>query len=251
LTSFDLCLRASGIDNVIRCQNPADALRIIDGQPLGAMVLDLSMPGVTGQEILTRVRETRPELPVIVATGVESIESAVACMKLGALDYLAKPVEEERLVASVRTALEMGRLRRENTSLRQCLVLDRLTRPEAFAHFTTASPKMRQIFQYLEAVSVSSEPILINGETGVGKELAAQAVHKLTCAQKPFVAVNVAGLDDTVFSDTLFGHRKGAFTGAIASRKGMVEQAAHGVLFLDEIGDLNESSEVKLLRLLQ
>lgn len=251
LNSFDLCLRSSGIDNTVCCQNPAEALRIIDERPLGAMILDLSMPGVTGQDILAHVREARPELPVIVATGVESIESAVECMKLGALDYLAKPVEEERLVASVRTALEMSRLRRENTSLRQCLVLDRLTRPEAFAHFTTASPKMRQIFQYLEAVSVSSEPILINGETGVGKELAARAVHKLTCAQKPFVAVNVAGLDDTVFSDTLFGHRKGAFTGAIAARKGMVEQAADGVLFLDEIGDLNETSQVKLLRLLQ
>jgi DNA-binding NtrC family response regulator len=251
LNSFDLCLRASGIDNVVCVQNPAEALRIIDGQPLGAMVLDLSMPGVTGQEILAHVRETRPELPVIVATGVESIESAVECMKLGALDYLAKPVEEERLTASVRTALEMSRLRRENTSLRESLVEDRLAKPEAFAHFTTASPKMRQIFKYLEAISASPEPILIHGETGVGKELAARAVHRLACPGKPFVAVNVAGLDDTVFSDTLFGHRKGAFTGAVTARKGMVEQAGDGVLFLDEIGDLGETSQVKLLRLLQ
>ncbi len=251
LTSFDLCLRSCGIDNIICCQKPAEALRIIDGQPLGAMILDLSMPGVTGQEILAHVRETRPELPVIVATGVESIESAVECMKLGALDYLAKPVEEERLMASVRTALEMSRLRRENTSLRESLVQDRLANPQAFAHFTTASIKMRQIFKYLEAVAASPEPILINGETGVGKELAARAVHKLSCPGKPFVAVNVAGLDDMVFSDTLFGHRKGAFTGAVLARKGLVEQAADGVLFLDEIGDLNETSQVKLLRLLQ
>lgn len=251
LNSFELCLRASGIDNIVCCQNPAEALRIINDQPLGAMILDLSMPGVTGQDILTHVRGARPELPIIVATGLESIESAVECMKLGALDYLAKPVEEERLVASVRTALEMSRLRRENTSLRESLVLDRLGRPEAFAHFTTVSPKMRQIFQYMEAVSASSEPILITGETGVGKELAARAVHKLACPGKPFVAVNVAGLDDTVFSDTLFGHRKGAFTGAITARKGMVDQAAGGVLFLDEIGDLHETSQVKLLRLLQ
>ncbi|PKN43397.1 MAG: two-component system response regulator [Deltaproteobacteria bacterium HGW-Deltaproteobacteria-18] len=251
LTSFGLSLRACGIDNIICCQKPAEAMRIIDEQALGAMILDLSMPGMTGQEILSHVRETHPELPVIVATGVESIESAVECMKLGALDYLAKPVEAERLEASVRNALEMSRLRRENTSLRQCLVLDRLTRPEAFAHFTTASPKMRQIFQYLEAVSASPESILINGETGVGKELAAKAVHKLTCPGRPFVTVNVAGLDDMVFSDTLFGHRKGAFTGAVTVRKGLVEQAADGVLFLDEIGDLSETSQVKLLRLLQ
>lgn len=251
LTSFDMCLRSNGIDNVICCENPARALGIIDSQPLGAMILDLSMPGVSGEEVLAHVRETRPELPVIVATGVESIESAVACMKLGAQDYLAKPVEKERLTASVRTALEVSRLRRENTSLRQCLVLDRLSKPEAFAHFTTVSPKMRQIFQYLEAICASAEPILIMGETGTGKELTARAVHKLTCPQKPFVAVNVAGLDDMVFSDTLFGHRKGAFTGAVTARKGLVEQAAGGVLFLDEIGELKESSQVKLLRLMQ
>ncbi len=251
LNSFELCLRANGIDNVICCQNPTEALGTIDSRQLGAVVLDLSMPGITGQEILGHVRETLPELPVIVATGVESIESAVECMKLGALDYLAKPVEEERLVASVRTALEMSRLRRENVSLRESLVQDRLANPQAFAHFATASPKMRQIFKYLEAVAASPEPILINGETGVGKELTARAVHNLTCPKKPFVAVNVAGLDDMVFSDTLFGHRKGAFTGAVTTRKGLVEQAADGVLFLDEIGDLSESSQVKLLRLLQ
>ncbi len=251
LNSFNLSLRSFGIDNIICCSNPREALQIIDNQHLGALILDLSMPGVSGQEILTQVRETHPELPVIVATGVETIESAVACMKLGALDYLAKPVEEERLAASVRTALEMSRLRRENSSLRQCLVIDRLGKPEAFAHFSTASLKMRQIFQYIEAVGCSSEPILITGETGVGKELMAQAVHKIACPQKPFVAVNVAGLDDMVFSDTLFGHRKGAFTGAMTARKGLVEQAGDGVLFLDEIGDLSESSQVKLLRLLQ
>ena len=251
LNSFNLSLRSFGIDNIICCSNPLEARQIIDNQPLGALILDLSMPVVSGQEILTKVRETHPELPVIVATGVETIESAVACMKLGALDYLAKPVEEERLAASVRTALEMSRLRRENSSLRQCLVVDRLGKPEAFAHFSTASLKMRQVFQYLEAVGCSSEPILITGETGVGKELMALAVHKIACPQKPFVAVNVAGLDDLVFSDTLFGHRKGAFTGAMTARKGLVEQAGDGVLFLDEIGDLSESSQVKLLRLLQ
>ncbi len=251
LNSFDLSLRSFGIDNIICCARAQEALDILARSTLGAMILDLSMPEVSGYEILAQTRELYPELPVIVATGIETIESAVECMKLGALDYLAKPVEEERLIASVRTALEMSRLRRENTSLRQCLSLDKLEHPEAFAHITTASLKMRQLFQYVEAVGCSSEPILISGETGVGKELMAQAVHKLTCPQKPFVAVNVAGLDDMVFSDTLFGHRKGAFTGAMNNRKGLVEQAGDGVLFLDEVGDLNEASQVKLLRLLQ
>lgn len=251
LNSFELCLRASGVNHILSCQNPARALEIIGDRMLGAMILDLNMPGISGQAILSHVRETCPDLPVIVVTGVESIESAVECMKLGAIDYLAKPVEEERLAASVRTALEMSRLRRENSSLRRCLALDQLAKPEAFAHFITASPKLRQIFQYLEAISISPEPILITGETGVGKELVAQAVHKLICPQKPFVAVNAAGLDDMMFNDTLFGHRKGAFTGAATSRKGLVEQAGDGVLFLDEIGDLEKLSQTKLLRLLQ
>lgn len=251
LHSFELCLRAVGIDNVLCCQHAPDALSIIQARRLGAVVLDLCMPGLSGLDILAQARELRPDLPVIVVTGVESIESAVECMKGGAQDYLAKPVEEERLVASVRTALEMSRLRRENASLRQSLVEDHLNNPEAFAHFTTVSPKMRQIFKYLEAISVSSEPVLICGETGVGKELAALSIHNLAYSNKPFVAVNVAGLDDMIFSDTLFGHRKGAFTGAVHARKGLVEQAGDGILFLDEIGDLRETSQIKLLRLLQ
>ncbi len=251
LNSFDLSLRSLGIDNIICCSRSPEALEIIAGGRLDAVVLDLSMPEIDGREILARTKELQPELPVIVVTGVDTIESAVECMKLGALDYLAKPVEEERLAASVRTALEISRLRRENTSLRHYFAQDRLERPEAFAHFCTASPKVRQIFQYLEAVGCSAEPILIMGETGVGKELAARAVHNLFPPQRPFVAVNVAGLDDMVFSDTLFGHRKGAFTGAVEARKGLVEQAGNGVLFLDEIGELHEASQVKLLRLLQ
>ncbi|GAB1409387.1 sigma-54 dependent transcriptional regulator [Desulfovibrionales bacterium] len=251
LRSFDLCLRGAGIDNILCCHHAPDAVHILRTQTLGAVVLDLCMPGLSGLEILTQAQELCPDLPVLVVTGVESIESAVECMKRGAQDYLAKPVEEERLVASVRTALEMSRLRRENASLRNSLVLDQLHHPEAFAHFTTVSPLMRQIFKYLEAITVSAEPVLITGETGVGKELAARAIHSLACGAKPFVAVNVAGLDDMMFSDTLFGHRKGAFTGAVNVRKGLVEQAGEGILFLDEIGDLRETSQIKLLRLLQ
>jgi DNA-binding NtrC family response regulator len=251
LNSFEMSLRCFGIDNIICTAHSGDALQIIESTPVDAMILDLCMPGISGQDILHRVTRKLPDLPVIVATGVESIESAVECMKVGAFDYLAKPVEEERLVASVRTALELSRLRRENSSLRQCFVLDTLQHPEAFAHFITASTKMRQIFQYLEAIRGSSQPILIMGETGVGKELVARAVHNLGCPDFPFMAVNVAGLDDMMFSDTLFGHRKGAFTGAVSGRKGLVEQAGEGILFLDEIGDLGEASQVKLLRLIQ
>ena len=131
------------------------------------------------------------------------------------------------------------------------MITDRLEHGEAFYRIVTVSRRMRALFQYLEAIASSSEPVLITGETGSGKELLAEAVHRLSGRSGEFVAVNMAGLDDTLFSDTLFGHRKGAFSGADMAREGMVARAGGGTLFLDEIGDLTPASQVKLLRLLQ
>jgi DNA-binding NtrC family response regulator len=128
---------------------------------------------------------------------------------------------------------------------------DKLEHPEVFSEMVTCSARMRSIFQYVEAIAASPRPLLITGETGVGKELVARAVHRLSRRKGAFVPVNVAGLDDNVFADTLFGHKKGAFTGAEQARGGLLEQAAGGTLFLDEIGDLSHASQVKLLRLLQ
>ena len=142
-------------------------------------------------------------------------------------------------------------LQSELTSLKEYLVTDRLEHEDVFSLFITRSKLMRAIFQYLEVIAPSGQPVLITGDTGVGKELIAQIIHSLSGCQGEFVAVNIAGLDDMVFSDTLFGHKKGAFTGAENEREGLVARAAGGTLFLDEIGALNESSQVKLLRLLQ
>ncbi|MGE5239713.1 MAG: sigma-54 interaction domain-containing protein [Chloroflexota bacterium] len=142
-------------------------------------------------------------------------------------------------------------LRLEVSSLRQHLFSDRLAREEAFSSIVTRSKKMRAIFQYVEVIAESPQPVLIVGETGVGKELIARVIHELSGRPGSYVTVNVAGLDDAVFSDTLFGHRKGAYTGADSAREGLIAQASDGTLFLDEIGDLKESSQVKLLRLLQ
>jgi len=160
-------------------------------------------------------------------------------------------VEESRFVSSVKRALELRALRRQVVALKHSLMSDHLEHSEAFAHIVTASRRMRALFQYLEAIAGSGEPVLITGETGSGKELLAEAVHRLSGRKGAFVPVNVAGLDDTLFSDTLFGHRKGAFSGADATREGMVARAGGGTLFLDEIGDLTAASQVKLLRLLQ
>jgi DNA-binding NtrC family response regulator len=139
----------------------------------------------------------------------------------------------------------------ELTSLKNCLFTDQLNFPEVFTPIITGSSKMRTIFQYAEVIGVTRQPILITGETGTGKELMARAIHQLSGRNGELVALNVAGLDDIMFSDTLFGHKKGAFTGAEQAREGMIARAGGGTLFLDEIGDLNESSQIKLLRLLQ
>jgi DNA-binding NtrC family response regulator len=145
----------------------------------------------------------------------------------------------------------MRNLSRELTSLKGRLLDDQLNHPDAFAAIVTGSKKMRAIFQYVEVIAATRQPIMITGETGVGKELVARAIHDLSGRPGKFVAVNVAGLDDVMFSDALFGHKKGAFTGADQARDGLIASAANGTLFLDEIGDLAEASQIKLLRLLQ
>jgi len=197
------------------------------------------------------INKERPDIPVITFTGQSELETAVRLMRKGGADYLTNPVEWRKLVASVTLALEMCELSRQNAILRERLLEDSLARPEAFAPIITGSRKMRAIFQYAESIAPAPWPALVTGETGVGKELIATAIHKLSGRKGKFVALNVAGLDDTLFSDTLFGHTKGAFTGADQNRPGMIEKACGGTLFLDEIGDLGLQSQVKLLRLLQ
>jgi DNA-binding NtrC family response regulator len=172
-------------------------------------------------------------------------------MQHGAFDYILKPVEKSRLIGGVKRAVELRELQRENQLLKAQVLSDKLEKPEAFSEIITTSAAMRAIFRYIEAIAGSPRPVLITGETGVGKELVARAVHTLSNRSGAFVPVNVAGLDDPVFADTLFGHKKGAFTDAREARKGLIERAAGGTLFLDEIGDLRLTSQVKLLRLLQ
>jgi len=251
LNSFEYVLRSANVNNIIRCQDSRDVMGIFSAREIEAMMLDLSMPHVTGEELLLMVKKDFPEVPVIVITGSNDVETAVSCMKTGAFDYMVKPVEKSRLISGVKRAIELRELQRENEMLRAHVLSDRLEHPEAFSEMITNSPMLRSIFQYIEAISSSPQPVLVTGETGVGKELVAKAIHQLSHRKGAFVPVNVAGLDDNVFADTLFGHRKGAFTGADQVRSGLVEQASGGTLFLDEIGDLSPASQVKLLRLLQ
>ncbi len=251
LQGMALTLQAHGLGPVRRIQDPRLVLELLREEQPDCVVLDLTMPQLSGEEVLAHIRTHHPEVPVVVVTGVDLVASAVHCMRLGALDYLVKPVDEQRLIASLRRVRETMELSRENRVLREAMVKRDLSHPEVFERILTASPALLGVFRYVEAVAPSSQPVLITGETGTGKELLARAVHDASARPGEFVAVNVAGLDDQLFADTLFGHRKGAFTGAEGRRAGLIEAASDGTLFLDEIGDLAIPSQVKLLRLLQ
>jgi DNA-binding NtrC family response regulator len=258
LLSFQVMLRANGLDNIFTIDDSRNVLPFLAEKEISLIVLDLNMPHVSGIELLDRIRNDYPSVSVIIVTAVNDLDNAVECMKRGAVDYLVKPVEKSRFLASIQNALKLCDLRAEISSLRHHITLlrqhyftDELENEAAFSSILASSKKMRAVFRYVEAVSGSSEPVLIMGETGVGKELIARAIHKISGVKGELVAVNAAGLDDTMFSDTLFGHKKGAFTGAHSDRDGLIVKAKGGTIFLDEIGDLNEVSQVKLLRLLE
>jgi len=236
---------------VITIEDSREVMTLLGEQEVGVMVLDLTMPHLSGHALLEQVAANHPDLPVIVMTATNDLDIAVQCMQAGAVDYLVKPVENTRLVSSIRRALETRAFRAEVLSLKDRMLADTPHQREPFAEIITQDRAMFAIFRYLEAIAPSPEPVLITGETGTGKELIASALHRLSKRRGDIVAVNVAGLDDTLFSDTLFGHARGAYTGADRVREGLVVGAAEGTLFLDEIGDLTVASQVKLLRLLQ
>lgn len=246
-----LSLLSQGFTSVVTLNDSREVMPYLATNKVAVMVLDLFMPHLGGLDLLPQITRDYPDIQVIVMTALDETETAVRCIKSGAFDYLTKPVENDRLTTSLRKALEHRSMFREINLLRDRFFSDRLEHEEAFSGFVTCNEKMRAVFRYLEVIAPSRQPVLINGETGTGKELVARALHQLSGCSGDYVAVNVAGLDDAMFADTLFGHRKGAFTGADQPRDGLVAKAAGGTLFLDEIGDLNEQSQTKLLRLLQ
>lgn len=245
-------LRKNGFENIETCVESRDATNLIRTRKLAAVILDLFMPEISGFDILEYVVQNFPGLPVIVLTADDSIDAAVRCMRIGAFDFMVKPVDKNRLISAVNHALRVKELEdRLDLLAEKPRVVEGPQRPDLFESIITRSPRMDAIFRYVEAIAPSPKAVLITGESGTGKELLATAIHKASGRTGPFVPVNVAGLDDVMFSDTLFGHVRGAFTGADRTRSGLVEKARHGTLFLDEIGDMEQSSQVKLLRLLQ
>lgn len=251
LLSIDTTLRSEGFEHVITCQDSRQVPTILKQHGAQTILLDLTMPYVSGQKLLDQISSEYPEIPIIIITGTVDIETAIKCMKSGAFDYIVKPVESARLLNTVRQAISFNKLRFENEALKEHILEDDLDFPEAFSNIITNNRKMFAVFRYIEAIAKTSQAVLITGETGVGKELIARSIHTISGLKGNFVPVNIAGLDDTIFTDTLFGHIKGAFTGADQHRNGLVEKASGGTLLLDEIGDLKTASQLKLLRFLQ
>ena len=250
IMSLSNTLKSNGINNIISCQDSRDVMGLISSTELEVILLDLSMPHIPGAELLYEIHDSYPHIPVIIVTGTNEVITAVDCMKAGAFDYMVKAVEENRLVSGIKRAIEIRKLKREYSDLKAKLMADKLTCPQAFTHILTQNKMMHSIFLLVESIAKTNEPVLIIGETGVGKNLIAKAIHDVSGRKGPFIDINVAGFDDMMFADSLFGHKKGAFTGAVESRNGLVHQARGGTLFLDEIGDLTLPSQVKLLKLL-
>ncbi len=254
LTSVGMALHKADLSDFTILDDSRKVLPLLKKQDFCVVVLDLMMPHISGEELLDNICKNHPHIPVIITTAISDIDVAIRCLKKGAYDYLVKPIEYNKFINSLKKACEFRETWHESKFWKSYLFGGRkiqLREKEAFSSIVTNNEKMKVIFQYIEIIASSPQPVLITGETGVGKELIARAIHRLGGMRGNFVPVNIAGMDSTMFLDTLFGHKKGAFTGADSDRDGLISKACDGIIFLDEIGSLDDTSQVKLLRLIQ
>lgn len=251
LDACALTLMSAGWHSVVKAGTGREALERLAADKFAVAVVDMMLPDITGRELQHKMREEWPDTSVVMFSGRNDIATVVDCMKAGAVTYLVKPLDPDKFINEIRLIFRHRELVSENFSLKEKLLSGKLDCPEAFGGMPTQNAVLFGTQRYVEAVAASAQPVLIVGETGTGKELIARAIHQLCGRKGEMVSVNVAELDDTLFSDTLFGHKKGAFTGADAERPGLIGRAENGTLFLDEIGDLSAVSQAKLLRLLQ
>jgi len=225
------------------------ALKIAENCPADIYLVDIKMPGMDGIELLSRLKEHQPNAVVVMMTAHGTVQTAVEAMKRGAMDYFCKPFDPDELSLFMERILANKALREENIVLKELLS----ERHEGFFEvFIACSDPMRDIFAKIEEVAPSSAPILITGETGVGKDMVAKAIHfrsDRSCG--PFLAVNCGSLSESLLESELFGHERGAFTGAVKARRGRLEMAHTGTLFLDEVGEISPKMQVSLLRVLE
>lgn len=261
LRAHRVTLETNGWDNVMTFFRSEDALSYFQQQTGSLLILDVRMPGMSGYDLAKYVRGTHPEIPIIIISGVSDVQIAIEFMKLGCFDYLVKPVEPRRFLTTVQRALEFRDLKNAlqivggtNQQLHRVLNEDSsepLSDIPGPLGFVTRNQSTLQAYQYAQTLAGGWEPILLRGETGTGKDITAKAIHISSGRPGEFIPVNISGLDDALFSDTLFGHARGAYTHAEGKREGLIAKAKKGTLFLDEIGDLDQKNQIKLLRLLE
>jgi DNA-binding NtrC family response regulator len=243
------CLRIfdGGDYQIEAVQDGREALRKIEENSYDVVILDIMMPNMGGLEVLGRIKETYPDVDVIMITGLSQIDTAVQAMKLGAFDYISKPFDPDELKLAVHRALERRQLLQENLKLKSEIISK-----YRFENIIGSSPQMQAVYRLVAQCAPTNSTVLLTGESGTGKELIARAIHYNSLRKdKPFVPVDCNSLSENLLESELLGHVKGAFTGAIASKKGMFEVADGGTLFLDEIGNFSQAIQAKLLRVLQ
>ena len=225
----------------------AEALRLVANERFDLVVTDIKMPEMDGLQLLEELKEYEPSLPIIVMTAYGTIENAVQALRFGAYDYIAKPFETDEIKLTVAKALERERLLAENRYLHA-----ELEGRYDFSGIIGGSPAMQQVYEMASSVAASNANVLITGESGTGKELMARSIHYSSPRkEKPFVVLNCSALSESVLESELFGHEKGAFTGALDMRKGRFERADQGTLFIDEVAEMSMAAQVKLLRVIQ
>lgn len=229
-------------------RNGTDALEIFNSEIVEVALVDIKLPGFNGMQLLEYVKKNHFSSEVIIITGVGTVESAVSAIKLGAYDYLTKPFDDIRKVAAL-----IEKARERYHLVQKIKKLERQTTDQyQFEEIVGKSPKMQEIYHLIENIAPTNTTVLVVGESGTGKELVAAAIHRRSMRrEKPFVVINCAAIPEQLLESELFGHRKGSFTGAIADKRGLFEEADGGTLFLDEIGEIPVSVQVKLLRVLQ
>jgi two-component system nitrogen regulation response regulator NtrX len=229
---------------VLTAEDGEAALAVAQGEAVDLVLLDIKMPGMDGMEVLSRLHESRPDLPVVIISGHGTIQTAVEATRLGAFDFIEKPVDADRILLVIRNGLERVKLVRENIDLRQ--------KVQAQTAIIGEHPDMKSIMETLAKVAPTNARVLILGENGTGKELVARSIHEMSeRAGEAFVEVNCAAIPEELIESELFGHEKGAFTGAVSRRIGKFEHADGGTLFLDEVGDMSHGAQAKVLRVLQ
>lgn len=239
-------LEREGLD-VVEASDGQDAIAKAGERFVDLVLMDIRMPVIDGMEALAKIKKLNPAIAVIIMTAYGSIDSAVEALKSGAEDYLTKPLDMDELIFKVKKALRYRQLEEENV-----LQKERLGTRFAFSRIIGTSPSIRKLFETLSMVAPTEATILLLGESGTGKELVANAIHQNSPRrERPYVKVNCAALPETLLESELFGHEKGAFTGAIEKKKGRFERADGGTIFLDEIGEMSLPTQTKILRVLQ